>query len=39
MTSCLTKLGHAWQANPEMFQKAELAREKALRNAYLNGQQ
>jgi len=33
----LSKMAHPSHANPEMFQKAELARAKALRNAYLSG--
>ena len=33
----LSKIAHPSHANAEMFRKAELARAKALRNAYLNG--
>ena len=29
----LSKIAHAWYANPEMFHKAELARDKVLRNS------
>lgn len=33
----LSKMAHPSHANPDMFQKAELARAKAWRDAYLNG--
>ena len=32
----VSKIAHAWHANPEMLQKVELARERASRNSYLN---
>ena len=35
----VSKIALAWHANPDMPPKAELAKEKALLNAYMNAQQ